>query len=344
MTAVPFDNARLLSRPAIDAHWGRYGLQDGRNINHVPAWLMHFLPWQLCESDRVQVIGHEPTAGPPPPPPGRNAEAYDNDAAGIVDIGAEISYVPANPATQPKASTTIELKQLSALSQVRDATHFLLSDTHPITPFQKDAILFALHRRWEFVAINGQTGSSPDPAEFRGLLRLAADGFGQEIDATGVLDPLNALELAIERVVSNNRCPNLIVCNEQTQRELIELQRLQGFAPDFRVSPVTGCNVMHYEGLPVCISNFIPNTPNPAGDLFSSIIVLTLGGDNGVYGVLNKDVPSVVFRQTQIPSPPYHAWQGHLFSAIVSTTSDALAVLQNFPVTLVGGQPAPPTP
>ena len=199
---------------------------------------------------------------------------------------------------------------------------------------------------WEKAAILG--GVTPDPGPptvtgaFPGLQQLVAMGAGQLAVYSNFLSashPLTVLDGQMTRIRSHNRRVDLIVTSQAGWVELLSLHRSLGLTPDIRMASETGQNCLYYNNVPVCISDFIPiDTPvtEPPSPSTTDFYFMTLGEPDGVFAIVNKNYPDVTMKQTHNENSAFMSYQADFYSALVSTTSDALVRLSGFPLTALG--------
>lgn len=324
MAEIAVRRASLLANPTIDADPMRFGRADGANVNRVVANLHHFLPLAPIEGGFFEVRGHEPSTSQP------DAAFFDNAVAGVNALVAEQGYVPALAGTQGP-TRQVALKHLTSRVDVRDFASANLAQLYPELAFQRKAKEHAVWSQWERTAILGD--ASVHEAEFDGLARLAATpGAGQMDRVTAPDDALLDLDRAIMRVLAHCGRADLLVMNEAAQRKVAALERAAGFRPHYEVHPTLG-TLLRYNGIRVCRNDHIPNRRGGDHDGFvSTIYVLSVGRPNGVFGITSKQSPGVHCVEARDLTPPFTSIQASLYSALVSTTDDALVALENWPV------------
>ena len=330
----------LIANPTLNANPRRYSSHDSReNINRVVAQLRMFLPWKPIKyGQRYLVLGHEGDSS------GVSADFYDHEGSSTVVPIPETIYQLAAPPDAP--TQEYALKEIATHFDVRLISQQLLQRNINFTSFMKRACAFAICNRLEEALINGD--SSTNPAEFDGLRRMVETGMGRQISA-GPSDGLEALDEAMLDIRSRaGRC-DLIVMNTQAVRQLLSLQREQGFRPILRRSRrLRGARIPIYNGVPVCRSDHIPTSPNGT----TSVYFLTRGR-NGVYGIIprrrvrirrGKRKGRLVWRPMGIrftrvvnSADPTRAYQGRLFAGCVSETNDGLIELADWNVSRVNG-------
>jgi hypothetical protein len=325
----PLVSAQELQNPTVHASPWRYSSADGRAAperNRRPAWFGQFVSWAKIAGDRLEVRGHEPEdEGPDAAFEGPDAAFYDAGANPPAPISADGSY---RIAKGGPASHTITLKQISTIIDVRDFVQDSLSEDYSQTEFARQAAEFAIRAKWEEAAIVGDAGvSSAGQAEFDGLQKLIARGHGRVRRATR--QPLSDIDQAMSQVLSHNRRVDLILMNQVAWVKLLALERSCGYRPDTRRNGKIGFEISYYNGVPVCLSDHIPVHENK-----TSLFVMSLGEPNGVFAIVNKDAPEIVWNATHAERTPAMIHQAHLYSALVSATDDALVEVQDWSVAL----------
>lgn len=317
-----FGGAVRLSNPTIHASPFRYSSLDSglaATRNRRPAWFGLMVPWVTIDGSVLQLRGHDPSAH------GRDAEFYDLRAQPVQCIGATAPYQVVGEETLPAAN--VELKQIAADIDVRNYAAEVLSQHYDQEEFQKEAAEFAIRARWEAAAMIGDAGTCESPRpEFDGLTSLVAKGRGTSIAATA--DQLGDLDRAMTRVVAHNRRVDLMVMNQAAWVRLLKLERATGYRPQFGQHEQLGLRVSWYNGIPICLSDHIPTTD----DGCTSVFVMTLGEPNGVFAIVNKEAPGIVYPGSQVPDLPVHSSAGQLYSALVSATDDALVEVRRWRV------------
>lgn len=321
--ADPLSSSTLIANPTINANPQRYSNHDSAdNINRFVQQLRFFLPWRRIDGQFLEVRGHDP---------GSNviADFYNHESSAripqpIISTVYEFASLSERPTQQ------FALKEITALVDLRMLSQQLLSREFNQTRFQKRALKHAIFSRLEFGLISGN--SSTNPAQFDGLDRLVERGMGQQINATPA-DRLEILDEATTRIRSHNHRVNLMVMNQEAWKRLLQLQRNKGFRPEFRYNKKLKQRIHYYNGIPVCLSDHI-QTRGETGGLRSTSVFFMTFGRNGVFGILSRKLPHIYFTETPQPNSPFKSYQAHLFSGLVSTTSDALVEVANWNVNL----------
>ena len=339
MSVNPLVSAARLQNPTLHASPTRYSTLDTTDfgqLNRTVAQLADFIPWVQIDGARLEVRGHDPESD------GRTAQFVTNAGTNMPPVEADpCSYrIDGEGGAGTPASYMVDLVQLTALVEVRDYASDLLGSDYPQAEFQKEAARHTIRKAWEQAAIIGGTIPTPTPPAFSGaftgleVFTGAASAGGQTIPyptTTTAIDPLTALDGAMTFVVSHNRRVDLIVMNQDTWFRVLALHRSQGYPPDIRVAPETGQNALYFNNVPVCISDFVP-TRVVSGVRTSDIYFMTLGEPDGVFAIVNKNYPDVTIKQTHNENSAFMSYQADFYSAIVSTTSDALVRLSGFPL------------
>ena len=317
-----FDGAVRLANPTIHASPFRYSSLEtgvaGRR-NRRPAWFGLMVPWVGIDGSVLQIRGHDPKSQ------GRDAEFYDLRADPVPRIAAQSAFRVTGEESPSGAS--VELRQITADVDVRNYAAELLSQYYDQEEFQKDAAEFAIRARWEEAAMIGDAGTAKAPcAEFDGLSKLVAKGRGTVVSATP--DQLGDIDRAMTGVVSHNRRVDLIVMNQLAWVRLLHLERASGYRPQTGEHEKLGFSISWFNGVPICLSDHIPVHE----DGTTSIFVMTLGEPNGVFAIVNNKAPGIVYPRTQVPDQPTHNCAAQLYSALVSTTDDALVEIRGWRV------------
>lgn len=331
MAVNPFLSAQRLQTAFLDASPFRYSRQDTgaeANLNRTVGWFGHFVPWVAIPGDRLDVLGHDILSN------GRDSEFYDLLSTAPVPppIGAATQYQTADPddPAQLQVSYTVLLKQLAADIVVRDFTALAQSEFYDQTDFQRLAAQLAIKARWERAAVLGNATANPE--QFDGLAQLVANNHGSVLPAT-LGQELEDLDRAMTQVIAHGRRVDLIVMNQTAWLKLLFLQRERGFRPETRHSDVLGFEISYYNGVPVCLSDHIPNR-TPDDRVKTSVFVMTLGEPNGVFAIVNRKAPGIIYPGTHVPQRPFTDITAEFFSALVSATSDALVQITGWDATI----------
>jgi hypothetical protein len=324
-------SALLAANPSLNANPRRYSSLDSDNLNRVIGQLRLFLGWKGIDRGSVYIVlGHDQTSS------GVNAQFYDHESTSAPPPILETTYQFAPLLAAP--TQQYSLKELTALFDIRMFTQQLLQRNINLTRFMKRATAFAICNLLESALINGDESSNP--AEFNGLRALVARSMGRQIAASPA-DGLEALDEAMLDIRSRaGRC-DLIVMNTRAVRQLLLLQRQQGYRPRFRRSRrLGGVKVPLYNGVPVCRTDHIAT----GTDGTTSVFFLTRG-KNGVYGILSRRLgrktskgkrrarpQGIHFTRVYGNTEPVHSYQAHLYSGLVCETNDGLIELTNWSV------------
>jgi len=314
----PLFSASLIANPTINADPQRYSHHDGPdNINRHAQQLRFFLPWRQINGQFLEIRGHDPSAGMV------EANFYDHEAAATsTQPTTSTAYIFA-PIGEPPTQQIV-LKEINARFDMRVFSQQVLSREVNQTRFQKRALKHAICSRLEAGLINGD--ASTIPAQFDGLRRLVDRGMGQRITASAS-DELTILNRAMTLIRSHNRRVSLIVMNQDAWVRVLALQRARGFQPQFRYNKRLRQRILHIDGIPVCLSDHIETTSTQT----TSIYFMSFGR-NGVFGILSRKRPNIYFTLTSHQDAPFQVWQGQLYCAVASASSDALVELTNWSV------------
>ncbi|MFV8752590.1 hypothetical protein ACNOYE_18740 [Nannocystaceae bacterium ST9] len=306
----------LASNPTLDVNGTRFGSGDGVNINRTVAHFSRCIPFYKVAGQGVDVRGHKPaTSGP-------TASFYDETATGTPVISGNTPYIIDTAGAG--ASPEISFKHLAAAIELRDFSSTLLSSgQYPYEKLQRQALRHAV---WQFWNQKSILGNSTAAGEFDGLDRLVTLGLGQSVSPANA-DVLKNIDEAMDGVRAHGRRVDLMVMNYTAMRKLIELLRNKGVQPEFRLHRRLRMQVLVYNGIPVCQNDFITITSN-----VTSIYFMTLGRPNGVYAIVPQKPASLFFRKVRVTASPFISLQAHLYTALVSPTSDALVKLANWSV------------
>lgn len=325
MAEIPLRNAALLANPTLNADPRRYSTADYPNINRVVSRLRYFLPLVPIKGRYFEVRGHDPNAQYP------DAEFYNNEECdhGVTPINAERGYIPAHPEmTGP--SRQIALKHLASRVDIRDFSTANLGEFYPELEFQRKAIEHAVWSLWEKTIICGDTDQHN--AEFEGLKKLSeTPGAGQKETVYSHEYPLADLDRSIQRVKADNGIVDLLVMNEAAERALVDQIHRLGCRPDYQ-SHSKFERLLHYGAIPICRSDHVPNVKDDKGNYSTTIYVLRVGVPNGVFPITSEESPGLQSIDSRDREPPFLSVQASLYSALVSTTDDALVALEQWPV------------
>jgi hypothetical protein len=320
-------SALLAANPSLNANPRRYSSLDSDNLNRVIGQLRLFLGWKGIDRGSVYVVlGHDQAS------PGVSAQFYNHELTVAPPPIPETTYQFADVLASP--SQQYSLKELTALFDIRMFTQQLLQRNINLTRFMKGACAFAICNLLESALINGD--GSTNAAQFDGLRALVARSMGRQIVAT----PAEGLEVLDEAMLDirsrAGRC-DLIVMNTRAVRQLLLLQREQGYRPRFRRSRrLGGVKIPLYNGVPVCRTDHIATSTNGT----TSVFFLTRGR-NGVYGILSRRLgrgrrragpQGIHFTRVYGNAEPVHSYQAHLYCGLVSETNDGLIELTNWSV------------
>lgn len=331
MTAVPLSSATLVANPTLNASPSRYSQFDVRNINRFAQQFRFFLKWYKIRGQFLEVRGHQPATSNPV-----LAEFYDHAAAATtpVPITADEPYVWAEPPTSPTITGPTQqlgLAEIVSRFDSRDFSAALLSKQYNQIKFQKRAMRWAILSRLEAGLINGNVGGAA-PQEFNGLRRLVEIGLGQDLDAGGTGE-LNVINEGMTMIRSHRRRVDLLLCNQDAWRKILDLQRDKGFRPQFRWNKRLRQRILYVDGVPVALSDHI-TTEASSGN--TSIFLLSLRKPNGVFGLRSRKYPKIRITKTSLETAPFKSYEAHFWCGLASTTGDALVEIQNWPTAITG--------
>jgi hypothetical protein len=142
------------------------------------------------------------------------------------------------------------------------------------------------------------------PPNLSGLEVLATGA--QVLDLAGVAPTLADYHRIIARVKASDGSigagADAIVMHPRTRRQLISLMETSGYGCDYSVDPDLGVPVLHFEGLPVYVSDGVPTNDGAVTDRSSAypvkltgptaIRMLHVGGTGADFGIIVEDVPA----------------------------------------------------
>lgn len=153
----------------------------------------------------------------------------------------------------------------------------------------------AVARTWEQTVITGDT--SVDPNAFDGLKTLyPSTGLSGQVmtpAAAGGSLTLALLDQLIDLVKGGK--PDVLLMSKRTRRKLKSLLAASAHYVETGESSF-GRQVLHYDGIPVLVSDFIADTEaadNGSGNTFSSIYAIHFSPADGLVGLTNGGIEAI---------------------------------------------------
>jgi len=129
----------------------------------------------------------------------------------------------------------------------------------------------AMAHEWEKTLIMGQTSTTGSTKQFKGLLRIIAEFEGASVTdldgvnntqvlaggATNAATSLTLLDELIDRIKPGK--PDLLFMSRKSRRRINVLMRASGSGLVLNDSKLFGIKCMHYDEIPVYVSDFLPD-------------------------------------------------------------------------------------
>ncbi|MDP8921711.1 MAG: phage major capsid protein [Chloroflexota bacterium] len=211
------------------------------------------------------------------------------------------SFYAAN-ATWSGATATFTQKtaSLAILGGDADVDNFIQrtrSDVHDQRAIQTALKAKDVARKWEQTLIAGDTAT--DANSFDGIKKLAPSGQTMYPAAAGGSLTLALLDQLIDLVKGGK--PDVLLMSKRTRRKLKSLLAASAHYVESDESSF-GRQVLMYDGIPVLVSDFIPDTEaadNGSGNTFSSIYALQLSAADGLVGLTNGGIEVIDVGQLE---------------------------------------------
>ncbi len=153
----------------------------------------------------------------------------------------------------------------------------------------------AVARQFETAFITGDTSS--DPNAFDGLRRLIPSSQTLDAATNGAALTLALLDQMLDLVRGGK--PDILLMSRRSRRKLKAL--LQASSHYVETGDQFGRQVMMYDGIPVYVSDYIPDTETmgSGGAVHSSIYALTFGWGDALGGLQNGGIEAVDVGQLE---------------------------------------------
>jgi hypothetical protein len=214
-----------------------------------------------------------------------------------VTPGSASFYAINDTWTEGTATLQQRTTTLSILGGDADVDNFLqrtMSDQVDQRATQIRLKAKAVARKFEDTFIVGDTSS--DPNAFEGIRRLIPSAQTLDAAANGAALTLALLDQMLDLVRGGK--PDLLLMSRRTRRKLKAL--LQASTHYVESGESFGRQVMMYDGIPVYISDYVPDTETlGSGSSLSSIFALKFGWGEALAGVQNGGMEAVDVGQLE---------------------------------------------
>jgi hypothetical protein len=240
----------------------------------------------LDESPVLQFLPFETIQG--------NALKYTQE----VTPGSAAFYAIGDTWTEGTATTQQKTTNLAILGGDADVDNFIqrvMSDQNDQRATQIRLKAKAVARQFETSFIQGDTSS--DANAFDGLRRLITTGQTLDAATNGTALTLALLDQMLDLVRGGK--PDMLLMSRRSRRKLKAL--IQASAHYIETGDQFGRQVMHYDGIPVYISDYQPDTETmgSGGAVHSSIYALKFGWGEALGGVQNGGIEAVEVGQLE---------------------------------------------
>ena len=215
-----------------------------------------------------------------------------------VTPGTAQFYAIGDTWTEGTATTQQKTANLAILGGDADVDNYIqrvMSDQNDQRATQIRLKAKAVARQFETAFITGDTSS--DSNAFDGLRRLIPSGQTLDAATNGTALTLALLDQMLDLVRGGK--PDLLLMSRRSRRKLKAL--LQASAHYVETGEQLGRQVMMYDGIPVYISDYIPDneTMGSGGAVHSSIYALSFGWGDGLAGIQNGSIEAVDVGQLE---------------------------------------------
>jgi hypothetical protein len=213
--------------------------------------------------------------------------------------GASFYAVNANwtEATATFAQKTATLAILGGDADVDNFIQRTRSDVHDQRAIQTALKAKDVARKWEQTMLAGDTAT--DANAFDGIKKLTPAAQTMYPAAAGGSLTLALLDQLIDLVKGGK--PDVLLMSKRTRRKLKSLLAASAHYVESGESSF-GRQVLMYDGIPVLVSDFIPDNEaadNGSGSTFSSIYALQLNAADGLVGLTNGGVEVIDVGQLE---------------------------------------------
>ena len=190
--------------------------------------------------------------------------------------------------TEATATFTQKTASLAILGGDADVDNFIQrtrSDVHDQRAIQTALKAKDVARKWEQTLIAGDTAT--DANSLDGVKKLTPSGQTMYPAAAGGSLTLALIDQLIDLVKGGK--PDVLLMSKRTRRKLKSLLAASAHYVESGESSF-GRQVLMYDGIPVLVSDFIPDNEaadNGTGSTFSSIYALQLSAADGLVGLTN---------------------------------------------------------
>ncbi len=215
-----------------------------------------------------------------------------------VTPGTAQFYAIGDTWTEGTATTQQKTTNLAILGGDADVDNYIqraMSDQNDQRATQIRLKAKAVARQFETAFITGDTSS--DPNSFDGLRRLIPSGQTLDAATNGTALTLALLDQMLDLVRGGK--PDILLMSRRSRRKLKAL--LQASAHYVETGDQFGRQVMMYDGIPVYISDYIPDTETmgSGGAVHSSIYALQFGWGEALAGCQNGGIEVVDVGQLE---------------------------------------------
>lgn len=184
-------------------------------------------------------------------------------------------------ATPTYTSHTAELKILGGDADVDNFLQATYANANDIEAEVIASRAKAVAHKFSDTFFNGDTAT--DTKSFNGLKTLTPGGQTLSMGANGAALSLGKIDELIDAVRPG--MPELLVMSKRTRRKLKELRRTSGSVLETSIDQFGG-RIETYDGVPVVVDDFIPDTETQgSGTGLSSIYALKFGQGVGLMGL-----------------------------------------------------------